>query len=142
MKHHITLYLPCLILCLLLLGCGPHKPEAKTSGVVTFQGRPTAEPVVLTFACPTQGVYMNATTDTSGRFRMLGAKGAGLPPGEYNISIRPLSFCVAIPMGGSAPPPLPPCPKDVPKKYHAPETSGLTSTIKMGENVINFDMKP
>jgi hypothetical protein len=129
------------LLCALCAsGCTPHKPEAKTSGVVRFEGRPVSNALV-TFVNRDLGVLMTAPGDAKGRYRMLGAKGIGLPPGEYRVYVEPKSFYARI-VTGEAVPAKPPCPADIPEKYHTAETSGLTCAMKDGDNTFDIDMKP
>lgn len=123
-----------------VIGCGSRKPEAKTAGVIRFQGKPVSEAVV-TFANSSLGVFMTAAADANGRYQMLGAKGVGLPPGEYCVYLTPKSFCVRA-VTGEAIPAKPPCPPDIPEKYHAVETSGLACVIRDGDNTFDIDMKP
>ncbi len=81
---------------------------------------------------------MRAPIQPDGCFVFYTARGAGLPLGEYRVSV---SGPVAQPPMPGAPPP-PPLPQvRIPTRYLRPETSGLMLTVSEGENPFDILME-
>lgn len=123
-------------------GCGPAgKKVWPVAGKVTFQGKPVSAGTIR-FKNST-GVDMTAGLRLDGSYEIVMAEGRGLPAGEYQVAIIPLSAApgAEIPMGPGAPPPKPVC-NDIPLKYRQPTTSGLTLTIPSDAQRFDFDMQP
>lgn len=132
-----TAALACLTLA--TLGCGRGEVLGKVSGQVKFQGQPVTEGVIL-FSNAEKGVHITADLNKDGRYVVEMAKGYGLPLGDYQVTISP-------PLPDT--PPVGPIPKvkvkeypDIPPKYRRAETSGLTMTVRAGENPFDVDMQP
>lgn len=137
-KCYYRAALPLLILSLLALpGCKPKEKLGRIGGKVTFQGQAVAEGLVL-FSCVAKGVNMTAPLKQDGSYEVIMAKGAGLPLGEYKVSVSPPQPFYQI--GQS-----PPKPKEypnIPAKYRNFQTSGLTVNIIDGDNPFDIEMKP
>jgi hypothetical protein len=120
-------------------GCNksPSEPLAETTGMVSFQGKPLTEGTVL-FQDLSQGINTQAKIGADGKYVVERAQGFGLPPGNYKVAIQPPLF--VAPVSAGPPPPAKEYP-NIPEKYRNPESSGLTATIKDGENELNFDMQ-
>ena len=137
------------------LGCGGAKVKTEmVTGKVTLDGQPVAKATV-TFAPASGGSGAYGTTDDNGVYTLTtqgGAAGKGALPGEYQVAV--------IKEENVAPQPTPEerqkasaegrdISKDypaefksiVPKKYNAPQASGLTATVVKGKNTIDFDLK-
>jgi hypothetical protein len=67
---------------LLLAGCAS---DARVSGTVTLDGEPVRGAQVV-FARDGSGPVV-AQTDDAGRYALVGNTGAGLPPGEYRVTV-------------------------------------------------------
>jgi hypothetical protein len=81
-----------------------------------------------------------ASLRPDGAYEVATAKGAGLPMGTYRVAITPPR--VDMPLGPMTALPKPQSYPNIPPKYHDPSTSGLTVTIKAGDNHFDVDMKP
>ncbi len=135
----VPVLLACLILAACVLGCSQKEKLGAVSGKVTFKGQPLTEGLVM-FSNPAKGIYMTAPLDEQGQYKVVMAKGAGLPPGDYQVSVNPL--VVDAPMGaGPMLPPPPACP-NIPMRYRDYKTSGLTLTVMEEGSTLNIDMTP
>ena len=85
---HAQVALICVILAVCMPGCSEKEKLGAVSGRVTFQGQPVKAGAVV-FTNKSKGVFMTAKIDEQGQFKVVMAKGAGLPPGEYQISVSP-----------------------------------------------------
>lgn len=119
------------------LGCQQKGETLGTvSGNVTFQGKPVTQGMVM-FRAQERGIYMTAQLDDKGHYEVKQATGAGLSPGEYQVSINPP--VVDAPMGG---PISRPTFSNIPLKYRDPNTSGLTLSVTEAGTMLNIDMQP
>jgi hypothetical protein len=114
-----------------LAGCGgPEHPEVgRVSGVVTLDGQPLPEAIVM--FQPTQGRASIATTDSAGKYSLTyldGVPGALL--GAHKVIIR-----TEVP-GEDGQPPI--AKEKLPKKYH--EKTELTAEVKPGSNTFDFPL--
>lgn len=144
-----------LLSCFLLTGCpggGSAGSGLKTypvTGVVTEKGQPIAGATV-TFHPAGEGRGASGTTDANGTYRLSTAKPAdGAMAGEYKVTVVKFDSAAAsggseeyVPpkeTGGSQPPPAP---KNLlPAKYAEANASGLTATVKEGDNKIDFSLE-
>jgi hypothetical protein len=129
---------------LLLAGCDSGKkvppPWGGLSGSVTLSGKPAKE-VTVVFENRQSGVALTNTTDDNGHFEIRSAESAGLPVGDYKISIVPTYHLV--PTDGLAiKGPHPEANFAVPAKYQEAKTSGLTCIIHEGQNSLDLAMTP
>jgi hypothetical protein len=132
-------FLPILLAALVSAGCGRGPVLGRVSGKVTFQGQPVPEGIVL-FRNKEKAVYMTANLKPDGTYEVRRAEGKGLPPGGYEVMIQPPME--DAPMGPALEPPkLKPYP-NIPAKYRSYESSGLTLTVKEGDNVLDVEMRP
>jgi hypothetical protein len=126
------------LLALVALGCGG---RGNVSGKVTYQGKP----VVF-------GTVLFEGSDGSLRQGNIGRDGSytvrDVAMGEAKVAVSSLNPKSSdfVPMqreGGKPPPPRPDVPGwfPIPEKYDAPFTSGLTYSIKGGDNEINIELK-
>jgi hypothetical protein len=139
--------LPALLLLVVaaaLVGCGSGEVRGRIVGKVTFQGRPVTDGI-LVFSDDEKGVHMTTRLGPDGGYELRTAKGVGLPVGTYRISV--------------CPPPLAPAKisfepdaaatsghvneyVNIPARYRDQATSGLTVTVKEGENALDIAMQP
>jgi hypothetical protein len=131
--------LPLLIIsAFAVFGCKPAEKLGRIGGKVTFQGKPVSEGLVL-FSCIDKGVNMNGQLKEDGAYEIIMAKGAGLPLGTYKVCVSPPP--AFFPIGEKAPPKPKQYP-NIPAKYRSFESSGLTVTVKDGDNPFDIEMKP
>ena len=131
------------VLCVsLLAGCGEPKTDRGTlgalTGTVSFKGEPITEGVVH-FSHTSKGYGATAPIGENGMYEVKSEMG-GLPVGEYKVSVVPPM--VLKDFGPNTPKSEVPKEVDnIPTKYRSPSTSGLTVTIKEGENNFDISMK-
>ena len=110
-------------------GCGAKdQPTGSVVGKVTYNGQPLTTGVV-TFINEKAGSGASGEIDSSGAYRI-----TSLRTGEYRVAIH------------RQPPPMLEGPRqgtgawklDIPEKYQAHRTSGLTATVKEGKNTADF----
>jgi hypothetical protein len=125
------LALACCIAPAILSGCGP-SDVGPVSGKVTLDGRPLTGAVIV-FENASRGISLNAPLAADGTFTLRTFDKAGLPPGEYQVAIRPGDFGSGeTPLAvapGASPPSSP-----VPMHYRSTATSGLTAKVQLGSN--------
>lgn len=124
-----------------LSGCGDSGPKHwPLVGKVTFKGKPVSE-ATIRFSKPDAGVDIIATLGPDGAYAVDTARGAGLPEGTYQVAIIPAP--AKAPQGPMLGPPTP-APKrpDIPERYRQTMSSGLTMTVKPGNNSFDVDMLP
>ena len=113
------------------IGCGSSgPPTGSLSGRVTYNGQPLTTGVI-TFVNEKTGIGDGCDLDSSGSYRI-----SSIQVGEYRVALQ-----------GHPPPPEPPqslkqgqksWKLNIPAEYQAPQTSGLTATVKKGKNVVDF----
>jgi hypothetical protein len=111
------------------------KTYGKVSGRLTADDKPVAEAIVL-FQEPAQHIFIQATTDSDGRYSFDKYPGEGLPIGKYQIAVQPP--IQEIETGKPIPPPKP-FPK-VDPRFLDPAKSGLKLEVKAGDNPLNIDL--
>ena len=132
-----------LLSCLmLLLGCGATEtdrgPTGSLNGNVTYKGEAVKEGVVQ-FSHATEGFGGTATINEDGTYEVETTTG-GLPIGQYQVCLTPPTIEKSL--GPDTPPSeVPKEMPNIPQKYRAAKTSGLTVEIKEGENTFDIDMK-
>ncbi len=137
---------------LLASGCGGKgaagPKKYPVSGTVRQGGKPI-EGATVTFISTDGKSAATGKTDSSGKYQLVG----GAVAGTYNVKIEKYQ-APAAPAGGSQvdiaedksykPAPEgaePELPKNLlPPKYADPKQSGLTATVKEGENTCDFDI--
>src|SRR5262249_45696788 len=106
----------------------------KISGKVTYQSRPVEEGTI-TFEDPTTGQV------NSGELGSGGSYATELPPGSFKVSVSP-PLVETKGTGDSPPDMVPKNVKNIPKKYHRQETSGLAADVAKDKRAFDFDLKP
>ncbi|WP_425618479.1 carboxypeptidase-like regulatory domain-containing protein [Anatilimnocola sp. NA78] len=127
----------------ILGGCGPTKaPVAKVHGTVTMQGQPLTG-AVIGFESEDGSRSVTAELDAQGKFVVRTYADAGVPPGKYKVTVKPLPPPTdQPPLAGDA---LTsgPLESSIPKKYFSTGTSGLTADVVLEkDNDLTFDLKP
>jgi hypothetical protein len=134
-----------LALCAIGLVCsgiacnrGPKLPPmAKTSGTVTFNGKPVTGGVIIFVPDPSKGSdgpMGIGEIDQSGHYRIRTLRVEGALVGWHKVRIED-------PMAGG--PPRVAGPVQIPGFYAKAETSGLTAEVKAGQdNQIDFALTP
>jgi len=128
-----------LLLSLSYLSGEPGEKLGRVSGSVTFDGKPVTEGLVI-FQNPAKGIYMTDEVDAEGRYEIIMAQGAGLPLGEYQVSVSPplpkTPELGDIPGRPSAADQFP----NIPQRYRDPQTSGLALVVEEGSNHLDIAM--
>ena len=126
-----------LALGLLAGGCSRQEQLVEAKGRVTFEGQPVSDGVVV-FENGAAGISLSTKLQADGSFVVASYQGAGLPPGTYQVAVRPpvpdqksLNELMQ-PRKSSYP--------NIPEKYRNPQTSGLTAEVKAEPNDFAFDM--
>jgi len=123
--------------CVTLSACQRGPQQGKVFGTVTADGQPLAAGMVV-FSDAGRGIHISAPIQPDGGFALHTAWGAGLPLGEYRVSVSGPMGQPAMP-GAPPPPPLPRV--KIPAKYLRPETSGLSLTVAEGDNPFDIAME-
>jgi hypothetical protein len=124
----------------MLLGCGGSREKpCPVFGKATFQGKPISAGVIR-FSNPQAAIDMTADIGVDGAYEVRMAHGAGLPEGTYRVAVMPPRR--PWPLGPIKERPKPPDCRNIPEKYRQPLTSGLTLTVKPGDNRFDVDMQP
>ena len=143
-RRQITRFVGFVIMALMLWGCGRSGPKYwPVNGRVTFQGKPVAK-ASIRFVNLKLAIDVLAKLDADGRYEILSGKKMGLPEETYQVAVVPdvdtSNFKTT--KGGlvvsTGPPPPPP---NIPERYHEPDTSGLTLTVKPESNTFDVDMQ-
>jgi hypothetical protein len=145
MMRHNAGYVLLVAGIVLAQGCGGQKAQAPTGiakGHVTYQNKPFEMGTVV-FSNPQTGFSMMAPLNAEGAYEFKTHKGAGLPPGRYQVAIIPKE--PELPPIDPKKPPMtvdrPPVKTVIPPKYQKPATSGLTAAVEVGENKpFDFDI--
>jgi len=125
---------PPALLAVFLAGCG--SDMASVSGTVTYDGKPLDTGTVGFFPVgPGPAGYGSIQPD--GSFRIRTGQQAGLPPGEYRITVQATG-----PIPEPTPENLEPVPESIiPERYGNPDQSGLTFTVEPGSNQVPIALK-
>ncbi len=105
-------------------GCGGGGSTGTVGGSVTYKGQPVTQGEV-SFYSKDKGVGATAKLDATGKYTF----DQPLAPGTYAVTVLPAPPEAAQP--GAAPKALAAA---VPKKYQDPASSGLSYTVKGGDN--------
>jgi hypothetical protein len=154
-KSHFSIRLFILIAILtapLMTGCGDDLgPTGTLSGRLTYNSEPLPPKHAIVFYDLTRGYIYKGDTDTEGNFVLFSDDhGEKVPIGEYSIMVRPPVSGGDIDPSDFTAEQLEENPSiadgemgevTYPMKYNAIATSGLTFTVKEGENTFDLDMK-
>jgi hypothetical protein len=123
-------------------GCGGGD-VGEVSGKVTLGGQPLTEGVVV-FENAAAGISVNATLGPDGTYTAKTYDRNGLPPGTYQVAVKPVSIGDGETPLASDPSQAPGAAKSaIPEKYHSTKTSELSVTVAAGENPpFDFDLNP
>jgi hypothetical protein len=129
MSTHFKLYfLPWIaaVCCLsLVVGCSPSDLASVSGKVVNHDGAPVVG-AQLTARSAESGTWGSAVTDQEGRYSLSSAaEERGLPPGAYEMIIIEDRGDVDVPAT-----------KTIPRKYSDAATSGLSFSIKAGDEIV------
>ena len=139
----------CLLTALLvvLCGCGERGQKlVKSSGVVTYKGKPLPEASV-TFVPTEGGLPSIGRTDPSGRFELTTSGRPGAPLGSFDVAISAVRQKRPVSPGEAASMTTAQIEANheqlIPQKYNNLITSGLTATVVDDEksNEFTFDLK-
>ncbi len=118
-----------------LVGCGGVY-DASVQGVVTLDGNPV--PTGAISYVPTNGgPQAYALVDQAGNYEVFTGREAGLPPGEYGVTVVSRKSSTTPSAGGGPPPPGEPI---TPRWYASANTSGLKFNIEPGSNDIDLKL--
>ncbi len=137
-----------------LTGCGGRGGGPATvpaTGMVLFQGKPV-EGAHVTFSPQAAGGHAAfARTDAEGRFTLMTIGGSGAVPGAYGVTVAKEVAEGGLTVEqsqahfektGQSPPP-PKVADQLPAKYKATKTSGLSATVEeRGTNDFKFELTP
>jgi len=125
---------PVAVLALLLAGCG--SDLASVTGTVTYDGKPLQTGTVGFFPVGA-GPAGYGSIQPDGSFRIRTGQQAGLPPGEYRITVQATG-----PIPEPTPENLEPVPESIiPERYGNQDQSGLTFTVKPGSNEVPIELQ-
>lgn len=134
-------------MCLVGCGGGSTLPEGDTgivTGKVTFNGKAVPEGTAIVFLHKDKGITASSAIAADGSYALRMRRKDEILTGDYQIGITPPTVELtaaeeeAVNSGKELPEKEWP---EIPKKYRNPETSGVTFTVKSGENTFDLDMK-
>lgn len=144
------------VACFAVVGCGGASLKTEmVTGVVTLDGAPV-EGATVTFSPTSGGVMAVGQTDAEGKYTLTsqqgGAPGKGAVVGEYQVGVVKSVNTAPQPTqeerekasaeGRDISKDYPAKYEDlVPKQYKLPQFSGLTASVKAGENTFDFELK-
>lgn len=137
-RNDVSLVVIVAMFGLAAVGCGSGKRLEPVGGKATFEGKPTAN-AQIRFLNRESGIDVMAVADDNGVYKVVMAKGAGLPVGEYRVAVMPP--VVDIPIGQTTRPLNQELRSDIPERYRHPETSGLALTVKPRPGAFDIDMQ-
>jgi hypothetical protein len=124
-------------------GCqSGEEPLGAATGRVTYRGEAVTEGCVI-FTDNARGAAYVAPLDANGKFELQVARGFGVPPGTYVVTIQPPRATPSLdPMKNLAGPSTKKEYKNIPMKYRDEKTSGLEAVVVSGaNNPFDFEMK-
>ncbi len=146
----------------LIPGCGSRFLKTEyVEGVVTYNGKPIEGATVIFQSADESKGFQAGTgmTDANGVYKLstTGGKGeAGVPAGEYKVAIKKQKviddgkentpttqeeYTEQMEKSGGLQLKVPKTEWIIPKKYSMVQSSGLTATVKKGENEISFKLE-
>jgi hypothetical protein len=115
-------------------GCGPHEELARVSGKVTLDGAPLTGAQIV-FEDAAHGVSVNAPLEADGSYTIRTYDKDGVPPGTYQVAVRPGSFSTGeAPLVSEANTRAAPPASTIPDRYRSVGTSELTASVVAGDN--------
>lgn len=125
-----------LVALLTAAGCGGAY-DATVKGIVTLDGKALPRGLVG-FHPDAHGPSAYAFISDDGGYVVRTGNAAGLPPGEYYVTVAANELPATERTKDGNPPP--PGKAITPARYRMKETSGLKFTVKPGKNVINLEL--
>jgi hypothetical protein len=135
-RPSLSVYALCLTSLVNLVGCGGPF-DSKVSGKVTLNGASLARGVV-TYVPVSGGPAAYAPIDDDGTYVIHTGREAGLPSGDYQVTVAANEPSAERQTSKGGPPP--PGKLITPTWYRAKETSGLKFTVQPGKNEINLEL--
>lgn len=117
-------------------GCGGTY-DATVSGVVSLDGNPVPRGTVA-FIPAASGPPAFAPIESSGAYTVKTGREAGLPAGEYHVTVTANEAPTTQQSATGGPPP--PGKPLTPAWYRSKESSGLKFTVAPGNNEINIEL--
>jgi hypothetical protein len=111
-----------------MLGCGGGSMKSVVKGKVTLNGAPLSSGTVKFVAQSSEGTTVSSIID-NGNYHI-----ANFPPGEAKIAVEG--------PGPSSNPDEKTVPVHIPEKYLNPMTSGLSFTVKSGQQTFDINLTP
>ena len=142
---NFALCLVALSMLAVLPACSKASKTEGVTGVITYNGEPLADATVKFLPTDATGSQSYGKTNEKGEYKLqtlLGAADAGTTPGEYKVTVDCITTVETgnmIEENGEEKPETV-AESLIPAKYNNAETSGLTATVKPGDNTINFDL--
>lgn len=143
----LTRFVLCVIAAIIACGCGSdavdYGPTGTVKGSVKIGDKTPSEGTQVTFLQPTEGYSATGYTDANGNYTVASWNNGNLPAGDYKVFVMP-------------PEPKPLTPEEeldrkpgenepvseFDAKFSDAETSGLTYTVKEGENTYDVKLTP
>ncbi len=152
MQRSVFGWLCCVLLC---LGCSGGSDKSKANrpqtaiakGVVTYNGKPLDDALIVFVPEANDGTAASAVTDSSGGFSMMAfPPESGAVPGKYKVTVSKMIDPPVAQFDESshdAPPPKTSKPKSlIPIKYSQPHTSNLTAEVPVeGAEALKLELK-
>ena len=116
------------------IGCGRY--DARVSGTVTLDGKVLDRGIVAYYP-ESGGVVAYGVIDGNGEYHLMTGRDAGLPPGEYDVTVVANEVPERQP-GKSGPPP--PGKRLTAESVSDRRTTDLHYTVEPGGNVIDLEL--
>jgi hypothetical protein len=127
-RFGLTLVMATCALC----GCGK-ADIARVAGRVTLDGQPLSGAQIV-FEDAARGVSVNAQLSADGQYTARTYDKEGLPPGTYQIAVRPGQFGTGEAPLADAVLTSQPVSSTIPERYRSAATSGLSVVVAAGDN--------
>ena len=126
------------LLALVAVGC---QGKGDVAGKVTYQGKSVVFGTVQFEG--SDGVVRQGNIEKDGSYAVTGVANGEAKVAVSSLNPKSADFTPIQREGGAKPPPRPEISGwfPIPEKYDTPYKSGLTYTIKRGENKIDIDLK-
>lgn len=130
---------------LILSGCGSdgvdYGPTGTVQGTVKLDEKAPAEKTQVTFLHPAEGYSATGYTDSEGKYKLTSWNSGNLPAGDYKVFVMPpepkkLTPEEELERGPNDSDPEP----EFDEEFSDAETSGLTFTVKEGENTFDVEL--
>jgi hypothetical protein len=124
------------------VGCGSSEVVGRVDGRITVAGEPLDHGTVV-FQNAQTNIGILTPVGEGGKYHVRTYKHDGLSPGDYQVAIQPQEIAAAAPPAITHPKAQEKHQSIIPDKYQSTSTSGLTATVKPGNNPpFDFDLTP